>query len=232
MNSKKCFLLALALVMGVGAFAEQPSWDFFKKQKKDSHHAIGVSLMGKTFKSNGVTMSYFATEQGTMTFGAGVDFNYEKMIHKTPLGILTGFRCEYTKPYGEIEDEYGSLHKVSANDLMISLPLMLQYHDKLGSSTELLLFAGPSVEFVAYRQTQGGDAFIFGSNFGTGSPRVWNWVGLSLQYGIGLAYNDLTFKISTSYGVLNHFKKDVTAQYLGYPVYINRPIVASVLFNI
>lgn len=232
---KKCFLLAAVLFLCFQASAEGVSGNWFnKKEKKTSNHAIGLSLMGKTFKSNGVSMSYLVAEQGTMAFGASVDFDYEKMIKKTPLGVLTGFRAEYTRPYYNGLNDAGNQVKVWANEVTVRVPLMLQYHDKIGASTELLLFAGPSVDFVVFRKgggSMGGDTFLFGSSMESGTPTAWRWVGASFNYGIGISYNDITFKLSTGYGLLNHFKKDYTAQYLGYPVYINHPIVGSVMFN-
>lgn len=231
---KKCFLLATVLLLCFQASAEGFWGNWFKKEEKSSNHAIGLSLMGKTFKCNGVSMSYLVAEQGTMAFGASVDFEYEKRIKKTPLGILTGFRAEYCRPYYSGLDENGYQVKLWANEMAVRVPLMMQYHDKLGEATELLLFAGPSVDFVVLRKgngTLGSDTFLFGSSIVIGGPTFWNWIGVSFDYGIGITHKDLTFKLSTSYGLMNHFKKDYTAQYLGYPVYINRPIVGSVLFS-
>lgn len=231
---KKCFLLATVMFLCIQASAEG-FWDNLFKKEKASNHSIGVSLMGKTFKSNGVSMSYLVSEQGTMAFGASLNFEYEKMIKKTPLGIVTGVWAEYSRPYFSGLNDDGNQVKIWADDVTIRVPLMIQYHDKLGSATELLLFAGPSVDVVAFRKgggSMGGETFLFGSPMIYGAPVAWNWLGMSLNYGIGITHKDITFKLSTSYGLLNHFKKDYTAQNLGYPVYINHPIVGSVMFNL
>lgn len=230
---KKLILLGTVLFLCFQASAAVFNGGWFGKNGNKSNHAIGLSLMGKTFKCNGVSMSYLVSEQGTMAFGASLDFEYEKMIDKTPLGVLTGLRAEYSRPYYSGLNDSGNQVKIWANEVMLSVPLMLRYHDKLGSSTELLLFAGPSVDFVVFRKgggSLGGDTFIFGSSL-SGAPTQWRWIGASFNYGIGITHKDITFKLSTGYGLLNHFKKDYTAQYLGYPVYINHPIVGSVLFN-
>ncbi len=230
---KKCFLLAV--VMGICFQASADGfWSNWFKKEKSSNHAIGASLMGKSFQSNGVSMAYLVAEQGTLAFAASLDFEYEKMIKGTPLGVLTGFRAEYNRPYYSGLDENNNMMKIWANEVTARIPLMIQYHDKLGSATELLLFAGPCVDFVVFRKaggTLGSDTFVFGSSMDVGGPTNWRWIGLTFDYGIGITHNDLTFKLSTSYGLMNHFKKDYTAQYLGYPVYINRPVIGSVMFN-
>lgn len=234
MKIKKLLLLASVLLMCLNASADGLFGNRFKKEEKSSNHAIGLSLMGKTFRCNGVSMSYLVAEQGTMAFGSSLDFEYEKMIKNTPLGIATGLRAEYARPYYSGLNENGYSMKVWANEVMARVPVFMQYHDKLGTNTELLLFAGPSVDFVVYRKGDGSfgsDTFLFGSSMVEGNPTNWNWIGLSFDYGIGITHKDLTFKLSTSHGLLNHFKKDYTAQYIGYPIYINRPIVGSVLFN-
>ena len=230
---KKLFLFGIGLLLCVQTSAEVLCGNWLSKDAKKSNHALGLSLMGKTFKCNGVSMSYLISEQGTMAFGASLDFEYEKMINKTPLGVLTGLRAEYTRPYYNGLIDSGDQVKIWADELTLRVPLMLQYHDKLSSFTELLLFAGPSVDFVVFRKgggSLGGGTFIFGSSM-SGAPTQWRWIGASFCYGIGITHKDITFKLSTDYGLLNHFKKDYTAQYLGYPVYINHPIVGSVLFN-
>lgn len=227
---KKSLLFAVALLLcfsaSAGSFSDNP-------KEKGSSHALGASLMGKTFKCNGVSMSYLIGEQGTMAFGASINYEYEKMLGKTPLGVLTGIWAEYSRPYYSGLNDDGQQVRFGANDITLRAPVLIQYHDKLGAATELLLFAGPSVDVVVFRKGSGdlnGDAFIFGSTF-SGIPAQWRWIGVSFNYGIGFSYNDLTFKLSTGYGLTNHFKKDYTAQALGYPVYINHPVVGSVMFN-
>lgn len=231
---KKYFLLAAVSLICFQASASVSWGNWFGKDEKNANHSVGLSLMGKSFTCDGVSMSYIVSEQGTMAFGVGLDFEYEKMINKTPLGILTGIRAEYSRPYYNGLNDAGNQVKIWADDVTLRVPLMLQYHDKLGSSTELLLFVGPSVDFIVYRKgggSMGGDTFFCGSSMVEGNPTAWNWVGASLNYGIGITHKDITFKLSTGYGLTNHFKKDYTAQHIGYPVYINRPIVGTVLFN-
>lgn len=228
---KKPLLLAVALLLCFSASAGSLLDD--QPKEKRFNRYIGASLMGKTFKCNGVSMSYLISEPGTMAFGASVNFEYEKMINKSPLGIATGIWAEYSRPYYSGLDDNGQLVKMGANDVTLRVPVMIQYHDQLGASTELLLFAGPSVDFVVFRK--GSDdlesaAFIFGGTL-SGAPANWRWIGFSFNYGIGITYNDLTFKLSTGYGLINHFKKDYTAQSIGYPVYINHPIVGSLMFS-
>lgn len=228
---KKTLLFAVALLLCFSASAGSLIDD--QPQGKRFNRYIGASLMGKTFKCNGVSMSYLISEQGTMAFGASVDFEYEKMINKTPLGVVTGIWAEYSRPYYSGLNDSGQQVKMGANDVTLRAPVMIQYHDKLGASTELLLFTGPSVDFVVFRKGSGdleGDAFIFGGTF-SGGPANWRWIGFTFNYGIGITYNDLTFKLSTGYGLMNHFKKDYTAQAIGYPVYINHPIVGSLMFS-
>lgn len=228
---KKVLFLSAALLLCISISAENFS-DNPSKEKK-SNRAVGASLMGKTFQCNGVSMSYLIAEQGTMAFGASVNFEYERKINKTPLGIVTGIWAEYSRPYYSGLDDYGNQLHIWVDDLTLRVPVMMQYHDKLGTTTELLLFAGPSLDFVVFRKgggSVGGDTFIFGSPMSGGSSQ-WHWIGLSFNYGIGITHNDLTFKLSTSYGLINHFKKDYTAQVLGYPVYINRPIMGTLMFN-
>ena len=227
----KTILVAVALLVCVSASAGSLS-DNQPKEKR-SNRSIGASLMGKTFKCNGVSMSYLISEQGTMAFGASIDFEYEKMLGKTPLGIATGIWAEYSRPYYSGLNDSGQQVQMGANDITLRVPVMIQYHDKLSTSTELLLFAGPSVDFVVFRKGSGNlnsDAFIFGGTF-SGGPANWRWIGLSFNYGIGITYNDLTFKLSTGYGLTNHFKKDYTAQAIGYPVYINHPVVGTLMFS-
>ena len=228
---KNTLLLAIALLLCFGASAG----NFNENQPKEKkfNRYIGASLMGKTFKCNGVSMSYLISEPGTMAFGASIDFEYEKMINKTPLGIVTGIWAEYTRPYYSGLDDNGQLVKLGANDVTLRVPAMIQYHDKLSDAIELLLFAGPSVDFVVFRKGSDdleSEAVFFGNTF-SGIPTNWHWINFSFNYGIGITYNDLIFKLSTGYGLMNHFKKDYTAQAIGYPVYINHPIVGSLMFS-
>ena len=228
---KKLLLSAVALLLCFSASAG--SFSDNQPEGKKANRSIGASLMGKTFKCNGVSMSYLIAEQGTMAFGASINFENEKKINTTPLGIVTGIWAEYSRPYYSGLNDSGQQVKMGANDITLRVPVMIQYHDQLGAATELLLFAGPSVDFVVFRKGSGdleGDAFIFGGTF-SGIPAKWRWIGFSFNYGIGFTYNELTFKLSTGYGLMNHFKKDYTAQVLGYPVFINHPIVGSLMFN-
>ena len=228
----KKFLFSIAALLLCFCASAKGLLDIPANEKK-SNHAIGASLMGKTFKCNGVSMAYIVAEQGAMAFGASINFEYERLLGTAPLGIATGIWAEYCRPYYSGLDDSGQQVKMGANDITFRVPVLLQYHDRLSASTELLLFAGPSVDFVVYRKGSDAlesEAWIFGSTF-SGIPSQWHWIGLSFNYGIGVSYNNITFKLSTSYGLMNHFKKDYTAQVLGYPVYINHPIVGSVMFN-
>ena len=207
------------------------------KNTKRVNNTLGVCLMGKTMQCNGISMSYIASEQGKMGFAFGAEYDREYMLGKTPLGLVTGIRMEYSRPYAKYE-EGEQTFEVKAHDLTGVLPIMLQYHDKLGEHTELQLFTGPSLDLVLFRKTDasgvmsGSGSYIFGSPLeNTGKP-VWHWIGLSWNFGIGIQYNDIAFKISSGYGLLNHFDKDYTAQYLGYPLRINRPIVGTVMFKL
>ena len=121
---KKLFLLASVLLMCLNASADGIFGNWFKKEEKSSNHGIGLSLMGKTFRCNGVSMSYLVAEQGTMAFGASLDFEYEKMIKNTPLGIATGLRAEYARPYYSGLDEDGYSMKVWANPVYINRPIV------------------------------------------------------------------------------------------------------------
>ena len=194
-------------------------------------------MMGKTMQCNGISMSYIASEQGKMGFAFGVEYDREYMLGKTPLGIVTGIRMEYSRPYAKFEEE-GQTLEVKAHDLTGVIPVMLQYHDKLGDHTELQLFTGPSLDLVIFRKTDasgvisGSGSYIFGSPLGNSGKPTWHWIGLSWNLGIGIQYNDICFKISSGYGLLNHFDKDYTAQYIGYPLRINRPIVGTVMFRL
>ena len=206
------------------------------KNTKRVNNTLGVCMMGKTMQCNGVMMSYLASEQGKMAFAYGLEYDREYMLGKSPLGIVTGVRLEYSRPCAKFVEEDQTL-EVKAHDLTGVLPVMLQYHDKLGDHTELQLFTGPSLDLVLFRKTDasgvisGSGSYIFGSPLdNTGKP-VWHWIGLSWNFGIGIQYNDIAFKISSSYGLLNHFDKDYTAQYIGYPLRINRPIVGTVMFK-
>ena len=232
---KHKLLLLISLLLGSTAFAQQET----KKEpvSRRANNTLGVCMMGKTMQCNGISMSYIASEQGKMGFAFGLEYDREYMFGKTPLGIVTGVRLEYSHPYAKFEEE-GETLEVKAHDLAGVLPVMLQYHDKLGDRTELQLFTGPSLDLVVFRKTDasgivsGSGSYLFGSPLeDTGKP-LWNWIGLSWNFGIGIQYNDICFKISSGYGLLNHFDKDYTAQYLGYPMRINRPIVGTVMFKL
>ena len=228
-------LLLIALMLGSTAFAQQETQKELVTRRVNN--TFGISMMGKTMQCNGISMSYIASEQGTMVLAYGLEYDREYMLGKTPLGIVTGVRLEYSHPYAKFEEE-GQTLEVKAHDLAGVLPVMLQYHDKLGDRTELQLFTGPSLDMVVFRKTNssgvvtGSGSFLFGSPLEeTGKP-LWNWIGLSWNFGIGIQYNDIAFRISSSLGLLNHFKKDFTAQYLGYPLRINRPIMGTVMFKL
>ena len=232
---KHKLLLLISLLLGSTAFAQQET----KKEpvSRRANNTLGVCMMGKTMQCNGISMSYIASEQGKMGFAFGLEYDREYMLGKTPLGIVTGVRLEYSHPHAKFEEE-GETLEVKAHDLAGVLPVMLQYHDKLGDRTELQLFTGPSLDLVVFRKTDasgivsGSGSYLFGSPLeDTGKP-LWNWIGLSWNFGIGIQYNDICFKISSGYGLLNHFDKDYTAQYLGYPMRINRPIVGTVMFKL
>ena len=232
---KHKLLLLISLLLGSTAFAQQET----KKEpvSRRANNTLGICMMGKTMQCNGISMSYIASEQGKMGFAFGLEYDREYMLGKTPLGIVTGVRLEYSHPYAKFEEE-GETLEVKAHDLAGVLPVMLQYHDKLGDRTELQLFTGPSLDLVVFRKTDasgivsGSGSYLFGSPLeDTGKP-LWNWIGLSWNFGIGIQYNDICFKISSGYGLLNHFDKDYTAQYLGYPMRINRPIVGTVMFKL
>ena len=232
---KHKLLLLISLLLGSTAFAQQET----KKEpvSRRANNTLGVCMMGKTMQCNCISMSYIASEQGKMGFAFGLEYDREYMLGKTPLGIVTGVRLEYSHPYAKFEEE-GETLEVKAHDLAGVLPVMLQYHDKLGDRTELQLFTGPSLDLVVFRKTDasgivsGSGSYLFGSPLeDTGKP-LWNWIGLSWNFGIGIQYNDICFKISSGYGLLNHFDKDYTAQYLGYPMRINRPIVGTVMFKL
>ena len=229
-------LLLFAILLSTTMFAQQGTKNEPVSGKK-VNNTLGVCMMGKTMQCNGVTISYIASEQGKMTPAYGVEYDREYMLGATPLGLVTGIRLEYCHPYAKFEEE-GQTLEVKAHDLAGMLPVMLQYHDRLGDHTELQLFTGPSLDFVLFRKTNasgivsGSGSYLFGSPLDdTGKP-LWHWIGLSWNFGIGIQYNDIIFKISSSYGLLNHFDKDYTAQYLGYPLRINKPIVGTVMFNL
>ena len=229
-------LLLIALMLGSTAFAQQGTKDEPVGSKR-VNNTLGICMMGKTMQCNGISMSYIASEQGKMGFAFGAEYDREYMLGKTPLGLVTGIRMEYSRPYAKYEEGEQTL-EVKAHDLTGVLPIMLQYHDKLGEHTELQLFTGPSLDLVLFRKTDasgvmsGSGSYIFGSPLeNTGKP-VWHWIGLSWNFGIGIQYNDIAFKISSGHGLLNHFDKDYTAQYLGYPLRINRPIVGTVMFKL
>ena len=223
-------LLLIALMLGSTAFAQQET-------NKKVNNTLGISMMGKTMQCNGISMSYIASEQGTMALAYGLEYGREYMLGKTPLGIVTGVRLEYSHPYAKFEEE-GQTLEVKAHDLAGVLPVMLQYHDKLGDRTELQLFTGPSLDLVVFRKmdasgiVSGSGSYLFGSPLEDTGKAMWNWIGLSWNFGIGIQYNDIAFRISSSLGLLNHFDKDYTAQYLGYPMRINRPIMGTVMFKL
>lgn len=228
-------LLLIALMLGSTAFAQQETQK--EPVTRRVNNTLGISMMGKTMKCDGISMSYLAWEQGTMAIAYGLEYDREYMLGKTPLGIVTGVRLEYSHPYAKFEEE-GQTLEVKAHDLAGVLPVMLQYHDKLGDRTELQLFTGPSLDLVVFRKmdasgiVSGSGSYLFGSPLeDTGKP-LWNWIGLSWNFGISIQYNDIAFRISSSLGLLNHFKKDFTAQYLGYPLRINRPIMGTVMFKL
>lgn len=230
-------LLLIALLLGTTAFAQQEDKNETVSSRR-VNNTLGISLMGKTMQCNGISMSYIASEQGKMALAYGLEYNREYMLGKTPLGILTGVRLEYCHPYGKFSD--GELtYEVKAHDLSGVIPVMLQYHDRLGSQTELQLFTGPSLDMVLYRQSNasiggmtGSGSFLFGSPLQNSGKPAWNWIGMSWNFGIGIRHKDIIFKISSAYGLLNHFNKDYTAQYLGYPLYVNHPIIGTVMFKL
>ena len=228
-------LLLIALMLGSTAFAQQETQK--EPVTRRVNNTLGISMMGKTMKCDGISMSYLAWEQGTMAIAYGLEYDREYMLGKTPLGIVTGVRLEYSHPYAKFEEE-GQTLEVKAHDLAGVLPVMLQYHDKLGDRTERQLFTGPSLDLVVFRKmdasgiVSGSGSYLFGSPLEDTGKAMWNWIGLSWNFGIGIQYNDIAFRISSSLGLLNHFDKDYTAQYLGYPMRINRPIVGTVMFKL
>ena len=228
---KRTIIIAALMCCLVSATAQQT------KNTKRVNNTLGICMMGKTMQCNGVTMSYIASEQGKMTLAYGLEYDREYMLGKTPLGIVTGIRMEYSRPYAKFEEE-GETLEVKAYDFTGVLPIMLQYHDKLGDHTELQLFTGPSLDLVIFRKTyasgiiSGSGSYIFGSPLENSGKPTWYWIGLSWNFGIGIQYNDIAFRISSSLGLLNHFDKDYTAQYMGYPLRINRPIVGTVMFKL
>jgi hypothetical protein len=229
-------LLLIALMLGSTAFAQQGTKDEPVGSKR-VNNTLGICMMGKTMQCNGISMSYIASEQGKMGFAFGVEYDREYMLGATPLGLVTGIRMEYSRPYAKFEEE-GQTLEVKAHDLTGVIPVMLQYHDKLGDHTELQLFTGPSLDLVIFRKTDasgvisGSGSYIFGSPLENSGKPTWHWIGLSWNFGIGIQYNDIAFRISSGYGLLNHFDKDYTAQYMGYPLRINRPIVGTVMFRL
>lgn len=228
-------LLLIALLLGTTAFAQQGTKD--EPVSRKVNNTLGVCMMGKTMQCNGITMSYLASEQGKMALAYGLEYGREYMLGKTPLGIVTGVRLEYSHPYAKFEEE-GETLELKAHDLAGVLPVMLQYHDKLGVHAELQLFTGPSLDLVLFRKTDasgvmsGSGSYIFGSPLENSGKPTWHWIGLSWNFGIGIQYNDICFKISSGYGLLNHFDKDYTAQYMGYPLRINRPVMGTIMFKL
>ena len=228
-------LLLISLLLGTTAFAQQETKN--EPVSRKVNNTLGVCIMGKTMQCNGITMSYLASEQGKMALAYGLEYGREYMLGKTPLGIVTGVRLEYSHPYAKFEEE-GETLELKAHDLAGVLPVMLQYHDKLGDRTELQLFTGPSLDLVLFRKTDasgivsGSGSYIFGSPLENSGKPTWHWIGLSWNFGIGIQHNDIAFRVSSTLGLLNHFDKDYTAQYLGYPLRINRPIVGTVMFKL
>lgn len=229
---KRTMIIAALMCCLVSATAQQT------KNTKRVNNTLGVCMMGKTMQCNGISMSYIASEQGKMGFAFGVEYDREYMLGATPLGLVTGIRMEYSRPYAKFEDE-GQTLEVKAHDLTGVIPVMLQYHDRLGDHTELQLFTGPSLDLVVFRKTNasiggmsGSGSYLFGSPLENSGKATWHWIGLSWNFGIGIQYNDIAFRISSGYGLLNHFDKDYTAQYMGYPLRINRPIVGTVMFRL
>lgn len=231
-------LLLIALLLSTTAFAQQETQNEPVATKK-VNNTLGVCLAGKTMQCNGVSMSYIASEQGKMGFAYGVEYNREYILGDTPLGIVTGIRAEYSHPYNKVEYE-GEVLELKGHDITATIPVMLQYHDKLGAQTELLLFTGPSLDMVAFRHgsvsmgiaTTESSSWLFGSPLnGSGNP-AWNWMNLSWNFGIGIQYKEFIFKVSSAYGLLNHFNKDYTAENLGYPVYINHPVMGTIMFKL
>ena len=229
-------LLLIALMLGSTAFAQQGTKDEPVGSNR-VNNTLGICMMGKTMQCNGISMSYIASEQGKMGFAFGAEYDREYMLGATPLGLVTGIRMEYSRPYAKFEEE-GQTLEVKAHDLTGVIPVMLQYHDRLGDHTELQLFTGPSLDLVIFRKTDasgvisGSGSYIFGSPLENSGKPTWHWIGLSWNFGIGIQYNDIAFRISSGYGLLNHFDKDYTAQYMGYPLRINRPIVGTVMFRL
>ena len=230
-------LLLFAILLSTTMFAQQVTKNEPVSGKR-VNNTLGVCMMGKTMQCNGISMSYIASEQGKMGFAFGVEYDREYMLGATPLGLVTGIRMEYSRPYAKFEDE-GQTLEVKAHDLTGVIPVMLQYHDRLGDHTELQLFTGPSLDLVVFRKTNasiggmsGSGSYLFGSPLENSGKATWHWIGLSWNFGIGIQYNDIAFRISSGYGLLNHFDKDYTAQYMGYPLRINRPIVGTVMFRL
>lgn len=230
-------LLLFALLLGTTMFAQQETKNGPASRKK-VNNTFGVCLMGKTMQCNGVSMSYIASEQGKIGFAFGAEYDREYMLGATPLGLVTGIRMEYCRPYAKLEQD-GLTYEVKAHDLTGVIPVMLQYHDRLGKHTELQLFTGPSLDLVLFRKgnasigsISGNGSYLFGSPLENSGKPLWHWVNLSWNFGIGIQHNDIIFKISSSYGLLNHFDKDFTAQYIGYPLRINRPIMGTVMFRL
>lgn len=231
-------LLLIALLLSTTAFAQQETQNETVAPNK-VNNTLGMSLSAKTMCYNGISMSYIASEQGKMGFAFGVEYNREYMLRKSPLGIVTGIRAEYSRPYA-MEESDGQVLELKGHDITLAIPVMLQYHDQLGKQTQLLLFTGPSLEMIAFRQvslsmgiaTTASSSYLFGSPLGGSSQASWNWLNLSWNFGIGIQYKDFIFKVSSAYGLLNHFDKDYTAEYLGYPVFINHPVMATVMFKL
>ena len=97
-------LLLIVLLLSSTAFAQQETKNEPVSRKR-VNNTLGISMMGKTMKCDGISMSYIASEQGTMALAYGLEYGREYMLGKTPLGILTGVRLEYSHPYAKFEEE-------------------------------------------------------------------------------------------------------------------------------
>ena len=97
-------LLLIALMLGSTAFAQQGTKDEPVGSKR-VNNTLGICMMGKTMQCNGISMSYLASEQGKMGFAFGAEYDREYMLGKTPLGLVTGIRMEYSRPYANSRSE-------------------------------------------------------------------------------------------------------------------------------
>jgi len=98
---KHKLLLLISLLLGSTAFAQQET----KKEpvSRRANNTLGVCMMGKTMQCNGISMSYIASEQGKIGFAFGAEYDREYMLGATPLGLVTGIRMEYSRPYAKFE---------------------------------------------------------------------------------------------------------------------------------